>query len=203
NSSFNGDLSAAAAAQVKVLSDELVTLEDRLKKAAEQNQSAFSIEALNRQIAFRRESLAILNQYIAGLKEANDDNTTSIGLVAALEAQIKAIGESIKEATSVEEIRLLQHELEGAKIRLDALLKPSVPPEPIKMPIEFNDNILFDEIEEFQRKFGIELPVTIDHDFTRLLESINAVVPTEGIVIPIEFELPPDTEDTGLTKQLE
>src|SRR5690606_26892423 len=76
-------------------------------------------------------------------------------------------------------------------------------PEPIKMPIEFNDNILFDEIEEFQEKFGIALPVTIDPDFTRLLESINAVVPTEGIVIPVDVEIPQDTEDTGLIEFLD
>ena len=180
NSSFDGDLSAAAAAQVKVLSDELVTLEDRLKKAAEQNQSAFSIEALNRQIVVRRESLAILNQYIAGLKEANDDNTTSIGLVAALEAQIKAFGESIKEATSVEEIRRLQHELEGAKIRLDALLKPSVAPEPIKIPIEFAEPDL--SIQEF---------------------SDRILALGQKVVIPVELEIPTDTEDTGLTALLE
>jgi hypothetical protein len=180
NSSFDGDLSAAAAAQVKVLSDELVTLEERLAKAAEQNQSAFSIEALKRQIAVRRESLAILNQYIAGLEKANADNDDSIGLVAALEAQIKAFGESIKEATSVEEIRRLQHELEGAKIRLDALLKPSIAPEPITIPIEFAEPDL--SLQEFS-------------------ERILAIQPK--VVIPVELDIPADTEDTGLTAQLD
>lgn len=175
NSSFDGDLSAAAAAQVKVLSDELVTLEDRLKKAAEQNQSAFSIEALNRQIVVRRESLAILNQYIAGLKEANDDNTRSIGLVAALEAQIKAFGESIKQATSVEEIRRLQHELEGAKIRLDALLKPSVAPEPIKIPVEF----------DFNEPDTKELLAAVNN-LTNKLSKDNP----EGFVIPVDIDVP-------------
>jgi hypothetical protein len=122
---------------------------------------------------------------LVGLNNAGGE---TVGIIAGLEERAKALGEAIKNATSIQEIRELQRELDGVKIKIDSIINPSTPPEPIKMPIEFNDNILFDEIEEFQRKFGIALPVTIDPDFTRLLESINAVVPTEGIVIPVAVE---------------
>jgi hypothetical protein len=60
------------------------------------------------------------------------------------------------------------------------LLKPSIAPEPVLIPIEFAEPDL--SLQEFS-------------------ERILAIQPK--VVIPIEFELPPDTEDTGLTAQLE
>src|SRR5690606_365856 len=111
-----------------------------------------------------------------------------LGILEKLNEEAKGFKESMEKATSVERLRHFQHELERVQLRIHSILNPSEPPEPIQIPIEFNDNILFDEIQEFQRKFEIALPVTIDPDFTRLLESINAIVPTEGIVIPVKVD---------------
>lgn len=186
NSSFDGDLSAAAAAQVKVLSDELVTLEERLAKAAEQNQSAFAIEALNRQIAVRRESLAILNQYIAGLDKENKGLNDQLGIIEDLEKKIKDYGQEMKKAHSITEIRRLQHELERVQIQLDKVIKgPSTPPKPIKMPIEFAPPESLDVTEDEGRK---------------LLDAIQGIIPVEGLVIPIRPKIDPTQlheESTG------
>src|SRR5690606_23338405 len=96
------------------------------------------------------------------------------------EARAKDLGDAIKKATSFSEIRQLQHELEGVQIRMKAILDPSIAPEPIVIPIEFAEPDL--SRQEFSKR-------------------ILAIQP--NVVIPVELELPPDTEDTGLTAQLE
>src|SRR5690606_11386131 len=75
-----------------------------------------------------------------------------LGILEKLNEEAKGFKESMEKATSVERLRHFQHELERVQLRIHSILNPSEPPEPIQMPIEFNDNILFDEIQEFQRK---------------------------------------------------
>ena len=65
------------------------------------------------------------------------------------------------------------------RIQLDALLKPSIAPEPVLIPIEFAEPDL--SLEQFAEK-------------------ILAIQPK--VVIPVELEIPEDTEDTGLTEFL-
>src|SRR5690606_5691035 len=68
----------------------------------------------------------------------------------------------------------------GVQIRMKAILDPSIAPEPITIPIEFAEPDL--SLQEFS-------------------DRILAIQPK--VVIPVELELPEDTEDTGLTSFLE
>jgi exonuclease VII small subunit len=105
----------------------------------------------------------------------------STGIIARLEDQAKKLEEAIKNATSIEQIRQFQRELEGVNIQLDKIIKgPSTPPPPVKMPIEFPEPDL--SLQEFS-------------------ERILAIQP--NVVIPVELDIPEDTEDTGLTAQLD
>lgn len=104
----------------------------------------------------------------------------AVGIIETLEARAKSLGEAIKTATSISEIRQLQRELEGVQIRIKSILDPSVAPKPIVIPIEFAEPDL--SIQEF---------------------SDRILALGQKVVIPVELEIPTDTEDTGLTAQLE
>lgn len=146
---------------------------------ASENVEAY-IRALDQNI-YKEEIIAeIRRRQNEELKKQSDEIVNQVGIIQALEDKAKALGEAIKKATSVLQIRQLQKELDGVRIQLDALLKPSIAPEPVLIPIEFAEPDL--SLQEFS-------------------ERILAIQPK--VVIPIEFELPPDTEDTGLTAQLE
>src|SRR5690606_10234234 len=74
-----------------------------------------------------------------------------LGILEKLEKKAKDLGDQIKKATSIAEIRRLQHELEGVNIQLDKIIKgPSIAPEPIVIPIEFAEPDL--SLEEFAEK---------------------------------------------------
>lgn len=138
------------------------------------------IRALDQNI-YKEEIIAeIRRRQAEALKGQSGAISEQIGIIEALEARAKELGDAIKKATSISEIRQLQHELEGVQIRMKAILDPSIAPEPIVIPIEFDEPDL--SLQEFS-------------------DRILAIQPK--VVIPVEFELPPDTEDTGLTAQLE
>src|SRR5690606_31067532 len=104
----------------------------------------------------------------------------STGIIARLKDEAKKLEEAINNATSISQIRQLQDELEGVQIRMKAILDPSIAPEPITIPVEFADPDL--SLQEFS-------------------ERILAIQPK--VVIPVELDIPADTEDTGLTAQLD
>jgi hypothetical protein len=83
--------------------------------------------------------------------------TETIGIIAALEDKIKGLGDSIKDATSVQSIRSLQAELEIAKSALNDLLKP--PPNPVIIPVEFDLNF---DYEAIQKKVDEIPPIIVD-----------------------------------------
>src|SRR5690606_10312394 len=146
---------------------------------ASENVEAY-IRALDQNI-YKEEIIAeIRRRQNEELKKQSDEIINQVGIIQALEDKAKALGEAIKKATSVPQIRQLQKELEGVRIQLDALLKPSIAPEPVLIPIEFAEPDL--SLQEFS-------------------ERILAI--QQKVVIPVELELPPDTEDTGFTAQLE
>ena len=83
--------------------------------------------------------------------------TETIGIIAALEDKIKGLGDSIKDATSVQSIRSLQADLEIAKSALNDLLKP--PPNPVIIPVEFDLNF---DYEAIQKKVDEIPPIIVD-----------------------------------------
>src|SRR5690606_29880259 len=103
---------------------------------ASENVEAY-IKALDQNI-YKEEIIAeIRRRQNEELKKQSDEIINQVGIIQALEDKAKALGEAIKKATSVPQIRQLQKELEGVRIQLDALLKPSIAPEPVLIPIEF------------------------------------------------------------------
>lgn len=146
---------------------------------ASENVEAY-IRALDQNI-YKEEIIAeIRRRQAEALKEQSGAISEQIGIIEALEARAKDLGDAIKKATSISEIRQLQHELEGVQIRMKAILDPSIAPEPITIPVEFAEPDL--SLQEFS-------------------ERILAIQPK--VVIPVELDIPADTEDTGLTAQLD
>src|SRR5690606_30684021 len=146
---------------------------------ASENVEAY-IRALDRNI-YKEEIIAeIRRRQAEALKEQSGAISEQIGIIEALEARAKDLGDAIKKATSFSEIRQLQHELEGVQIRMKAILDPSIAPEPITIPVEFAEPDL--SLQEFSKR-------------------ILAIQPK--VVIPVELDIPADTEDTGLTAQLD
>lgn len=107
---------------------------------------------------------------LAGLNNAGGE---TLGIIANLEEKAKALGEAIKNATSIQEIRELQRELDGVKIKIDSIINPSTPPKPIKIPIEFAP--------------PESLDVTTDAG-RGLFDAIQRIIPEKGFVIPVAVE---------------
>src|SRR5690606_24534221 len=145
---------------------------------ASENVEAY-IRALDRNI-YKEEIIAeIRRRQAEALKGQSGAISEQIGIIEALEARAKELGDAIKKATSISEIRRLQHELEETKLRIDAILNPSTPPEPIKIPIEF------------------EVPdLSIDGDEGRkLLDAVQNIIPKDGLVIPVQVEFLEETSE--------
>src|SRR5690606_20474721 len=140
---------------------------------ASENVEAY-IRALDQNI-YKEEIIAeIRRRQKEALDKENEGHEDQLGIIEDLEKKIKEYGQEMKKAHSITEIRRLQHELERVQIQLDKVIKgPSIAPTPIKIPIEFAEPDL--SLQEFS-------------------ERILAIQPK--VVIPVEFELPPDTEDT-------
>lgn len=109
----------------------------------------------------------------------NNNLSESTGIVAGLEKKIKDLGEAIKAATSVADIRRLQHELEGAQIKLNALLNPSIAPKPIEIPFVIDT--------ESSRQDFIDQVLAFSNE-------LSAANP-DGIIIPAKVEFLEETSD--------
>src|SRR5690606_15951064 len=95
---------------------------------ASENVEAY-IRALDQNI-YEEEIIAeIRRRQAEALKGQSVAISEQIGIIEALEARAKELGDAIKKATSISEIRQLQHELEGVQIRMKAILDPSIAPE--------------------------------------------------------------------------
>src|SRR5690606_11518033 len=147
---------------------------------ASENVEAY-IRALDQNI-YKEEIIAeIRRRQKEALDKENEGHEDQLGIIEDLEKKIKEYGQEMKKAHSITEIRRLQHELERVQIQLDKIIKgPSIAPEPITIPIEFAEPDL--SLQEFT-------------------DRILAIQPK--VVIPVELDIPADTEDTGFTAQLE
>jgi hypothetical protein len=114
---------------------------------------------------------------LKGLAEGGEE---VVGIIANLERQAKDFGDQLKAATSLSEIRRLEDQLEGVQIRLNAILNPSIAPEPIKIPIEFAAPDL--SLKELSDKI---LAISTE---------LSAANP-EAFVIPVSVEIPPEARN--------
>src|SRR5690606_3978245 len=79
------------------------------------------IRALDQNIHKEEIIAEIRRRQAEALKNQSTAISEQIGIIEALEARAKELGDAIKKATSISEIRQLQHELEGVQIRMKAI----------------------------------------------------------------------------------
>lgn len=129
-----------------------------------------------RVIAELSNELGLVTDKAVEFKETAAEIVPDPGLVELLEQRITELGDAIKKATSIGEIRQLQAELGRVQMTLDSILKPGKQPEPIVIPIEFGDlKIDVEQIQEsldkinlnelgIDNKDGIVIPITVEPD---------------------------------------
>lgn len=113
------------------------------------------------------------------ISKFNASLSATPGLVSVLEGKIKDLQDSIKNATSVSDLRNFQRQLEGAQIQLEKLLNPTAAPQAVNIPVTFDVQTTDAGISEF---------------ISGLTNEISANNP-DGIVVPVNVEIPEEDAD--------